>query len=96
MKMKSHRHVASWILFFVTTLSLGFVEGDGAPMVCNMDRAATWNRQHHVAPNDFTAAAIDTLHATKQALDSAGVPFFVASGLYFTYIQHTPTHSPTL
>ena len=83
-----------WILFLATTLSLGFAEGDGAPMVCNMDRAATWNRQHHVAPNDFTAAAIDTLHATKQALDSIGVPFFIASGLSCTY-THTYTYTRT-
>ena len=61
-------------------------------MVCNMDRASTWNRQHHAAANGFTVAAIDTLHATKQALDSIGIPFFIASGLYCTCI-HTYTRT---
>ena len=79
-------------LFLATTLSLWLAEGDGAPIVCNKDRASTWNRQHHVEPNDFTAAAIDTLRATKQALDSVGVPFFIASGLYCAYI-HTYIHT---
>ena len=70
--------------------------GDENPlMACDQDRAHKWNQWNHAEPNEFTAGAIDTLHATKQALDSAGVPFFVASGLYCTYIQHTPTHSPT-
>ena len=69
--------------------------GDENPlMACDQDRAHKWNQWNHAEPNEFTAGAIDTLHATKQALDSIGVPFFIASGLYCTYM-HTYTHTYT-
>ena len=63
-------------------------------MTCDQKRAHTWNQENHAKHNEFTVGAIDTLHATKQALDSIGVPFFIASGLSCTY-THTYTYTRT-
>jgi len=54
--------------------------GHGALLACDKQQASAWNTENSAAPNAFTAVAIDSLRATKQALDGAGVPFFLASG----------------
>eukprot|EP00937_MAST-01D_sp_MAST-1D-sp2_P005614 g5614.t1 len=51
-----------------------------ATLFCDAQRAMAWNARHGIRPNAFTAAAIESLRATKHALDAAGVPFFVSDG----------------
>ena len=58
----------------------GAPSADSLALTCDSEAARKWNAENGAVPNAFTATATDNLRASKAAIDSVGVQFFLAEG----------------